>query len=256
MPGRLFLATPARWVQRPNGSFQCLRETTDSEEAAPLAMVLYRGLLSTFGTLRSVAEPKEAQWLNSVALTHAVVSRLGHPLDKAGHKTHAAHCQRVTGTALPTLKPFVAREKSRSLADEAKLCWATESESFSESKTSTAPLALLNGNPQMLRLPIAAPEQVITKLRFDVANRPGCFEVESITVLQANGEVLWHWNHTREWFPSVKGATLVVDQATGLYCILSRGNAPQLLLALPTAILKTAPGGILQIQLSAWPRRL
>lgn len=253
VPERLFLATPTRWVQRPEGSFQCIQDMIGSEGTAPLAMVLYAGLMSTFETLRSVAEPADAEWLNPAALANAVVRRLGYAPAEEDWGALAAHWQRVTGAVLPSPKHFVAREKPRALTDEAKLYWATESGGFSESNASTATLAF-DGSPQVLRLSIGTPDQAVTALRFDVANRPGCFEIESITVLQASGEVLWQWDHTREALSGVQGATLVVDQAAGRSCVLSRGNDPQFVLNVPEPAL--AAGGVLAVWLSAWPQRL
>ncbi|MCP8900281.1 hypothetical protein [Gilvimarinus xylanilyticus] len=253
VPDRLFLATPARWIRRPDSTFECLRQTTGSEATAPLATVLYVGLLRAFAALRSVAEPADTSWLDPVALAATLVSRLGYVLGEADHKALAAHWRHVTRTAFPSPEHFIVREKPRSLTDEAKLYWATESEGFSETKASTAPLAL-HGSPQVLRLPIGAPEQAITKLRFDVANRPGCFEIENMAVLQANGDILWRWDHKRAALSGEKGATLVVDHVAGRTCVLSRGNDPQFVLDMPEPALSA--GGVLEVRLLAWPQRL
>lgn len=255
VPDRFFLATSTRWIQCGDGSSQCLQDTLSSKGTAPMAMVLYAGLLSTFATLRSVAEPADSAWLAPVALAKAVVGRLGYSFPEEDLEALTTHWQHVTNTPLPAPAHFAAREKPRALTDKAKLYWATESEGFSESKTSTATLAL-DGSAQVLRLAIATPDQPVTALRFDVANRPGCIEIERMAVMQANGELLWQWDHTREALSGVKGATLVVDRDAGYSCVLSRGNDPQFALNLPEPALTSAAGGVLEVRLSAWSQRL
>ncbi|MDO3387340.1 hypothetical protein QWI17_15980 [Gilvimarinus sp. SDUM040013] len=250
VPARLLLATPSQWIQRPDGSFHCLYETAESDGTVPMASVLYVGLLSAFTTLRSVAEPADSAWLEPLALAEAVVGRLGYSISEHDYEVLVLNWQKVSGTQLPKPVAFFARLNQHPMIDEAKLYWATKSEGFSESKTSTDTLNL-DGRSQVLRLPIASADQTVTALRFDVANRPGCFDIESMTVLQVNGEVLWRWDHTREALSGIRNATLVLD---GRSCLLSRGNDPQLVLNLPEPAL--CAGGELKVRLSAWPQRL
>lgn len=255
VPEWLFRATPDRWIKAPSGGFTCLCKLGEPSAAVPMAAVLYTGLVDMFSTIRSVAEPADNTWLEPEALALAIVDRLGFTIDPRDIGMVWGEWQRVSHLPLPNAGYFQAREVPRALTDSAKLYWAIESEGFSENKTSICTLPL-DGSVQTLKFPIASAEQRITALRFDVANRPGCFEIVEMSVIDAGGEVLWGWRHSRDELFNVQGACLVTDAEAGRSCILSRGNDPKLVLNVSETVLDAAAGGTFRVTLSAWPQRL
>lgn len=255
VPDRLLGATPAQWIKSYEGEYNCLYTGSGSGATVPMAMVLYAGLIGTFSTLRSVAEPADSTWLEPVALAEEVCIRLGYVVQLSDIEGLKAHYRAVTSTNLSVPNHLLAREKPRALTDYAKLYWTTECEGFSEGKTSTANF-VLDGRVQTLSLTIASPEERVTNLRLDLANRPGCFEVEEIIVIRANGDLLWRWQHSREELSGIECAALVLDPEAERSCVLARGDDPQLSLNLPKSALEAASGGFLQVRFSGWPQRL
>ena len=255
VPEWLLGATPQRWIKTAEGDFKCLHKRCDVSATLPMAAVLFAGLTSTFSTIHSVAAPAVDAWLEPKTLTDELIERLGFALDPSDIEVVSDEWQRVGQASLPTEGYFQPREIISEQTDIAKLYWATEDEGFSERKTSTDTL-VLDGSVQTLNFPIALREQKVKALRFDVANRPGCFEIEDMSVLDAGGEVLWCWQHSRDELSSILGATLVTDAAAQRSCMLSRTNDPQFVLSLPRMVLDSIVGGVLQVKLSVWPQRL
>jgi len=257
VPQDLFQATPSRWVGRDDGSFECLRSIDGEKGTAPMAAVLYSGLMDTLFTVTSVAEPADTAWLEPVKLIDAVLEHLGYPFHENDLAALSQHWERVTGTPLAAPARLPARQVLRSLTDSAKVYWATSAEGFSE-KNASADWLTLDGSTQTLRLPITpgSSDEGVVALRFDVANRPGCFEVEQMALLGSDGTMLWQWEHNREVLSGVQGMALVLDPQARRSCLLSRGNDPQFVLDLPENILASAAGAVLEVRLSAWPARL
>lgn len=220
-----------------------------------MAAVLFAGLMNTFSTMRSVAEPADNIWLERGALTAAIIDQLGFVLDSSDIEQVENEWQRVNRIPLAKAGRFHSREASRTLVDEAKLYWATETEGFSEQRTSTDTL-MLDGKVQVLSLPIATVEQRVTALRFDVANRPGCFEIQEMCVVDAGGDAIWRWQYSRDELSGIQNADVVIDPEQGRACVLSRGNDPQFKLDLPSAVMHMVAGNVFQIKLSAWPQRV
>lgn len=256
VPEWLLGATPERWIKTAEGEFKCLHKRINGLGGTlPMAAVLFAGLTSVFSSIRSVAEPADSTWLRPELLAVVLIERLGFAIDRADIDVIRGEWLRVNTIPLPNAGYFQPREISRSLTDVAKLYWATETEGFSEDKASSD-ILIFDGSLQTLRLPIAIANQKLKALRFDVANRPGCFEIEDMSVVGADGEVLWRWRHLRDGLSNIQGASLLTDVEAGRSCVLSRGDDPQFVLNLSQSVLDAAAGGVLKVVCSAWPQRL
>lgn len=112
------------------------------------------------------------------------------------------------------------------------------------------------GQPQQILRFILPPDEPPTELKFDPADRPGFFYLHSLTLRNASGETLWHWdgNDALLLLQTERSGMVLQPPATpqGALIALLLDNDPWIQLPIPVNALTQAAGGTLEVE-AGWP---
>ncbi|MEN5037348.1 hypothetical protein [Pseudomonas sp. TWI929] len=140
-----------------------------------------------------------------------------------------------------------------STASQVFWCFATSG--FSEDKSIILPIRL-DGSLQSLNFHFAGLKDKVTALRFDFSNCETSAELDSVRLLDLNGQQRWKWEGDPNLFTQRSGMH-VVDTAEGSSqkILIATGSDPNAVLHIPVELLACITDGwALQVVLRPQPR--
>lgn len=263
LPENYLDALPRNLIMRPDGSALFIDLEWQQPHPIPLLFVLYRGLLVSFHTLTSVAEPEDTQFLKINYLIEQVMSALGFSMSAEDYARCMPMIERVSRQSLgqpeseyPLLKPtddMMLRVRQASMSHDwpsttLTLYWRTAETGFNENNTLKRQYAL-NGEQHAFSLALPNVSEAIKGLRFDIAGRVGCFFLHELSVITRDGETIWSFDVQQIDDIAQLQHFLMNDQQA---CLISTGNDPRFELVIPPHQYTRLAGARVQCKLVAF----
>lgn len=243
LPANYIDAIPRNLIIANNGFKQFIDLEWTVEHLLPLPLVLYRGLVVTLSTITSVASPADACLINRQTLLDALLQYCGYQLTAQDYAVFMpimdVLSRKAQGLALPenlcskpvVLKPFTLRATGGSNTIDRTitmtLYWATANNGFAEDnsvKINYQPLS----SEQEISLSLPLQTEAYSKLRLDIADRPGSFIVSHFAFSDSDGNTVWQWDCDVEQLKHVGQLSFYRNTSdSSSVCMLSEGNDPQ-----------------------------
>lgn len=268
LPSNYIDATPRNLIINNDGFSQFIDLEWTLEHEIPLPLILYRGLQITLGTITSIAPPADANLARGQPLLDALLRYCGYQLKDSDYKVFVPIFESLSRTAqglppqaLPRAAPikltaFNVRQPnnpSQTNFNCMTLYWQHAGGSFDETQTIKYQY-LVSWEKQQIQLDIPAQEIEYSRFRFDIGERPGCYELSTMEFYDQHSQLVWEWDFGLDHLSNMIDLTIyrATDQNTGA-CIISNGYDPQFELNLPNNVLTAlSKGGTLKLDLSCY----
>lgn len=264
LPGGFLDAIPRNLIISSNDEKVFIDLEWHEAHALPLLLVVYRGLLVTFATLTSVAEPEDKRWLDSEYLIAEVLksfnwqmtdldyanfmpvidqlSRRAHGLELAENPPTKAYTSKV----LETRSNVKNKKHSKTVLT---LYWQTPELGYSEDRT-VKRVWSMSGEVVSFALNLPQDLAVCRSLRLDIAGCTGCFFLHELSIENASGDIIWQWDFDLTLFARVADLQMFNVAGYDQACLISTGADPQFELNLSEAVLQQLASGKVNIQLT------
>lgn len=267
LPANYIDALPRNLIVHNDGFSEFIDLEWTLPHAIPLALVLYRGLVITLSTITSVAEPCDMELIQQQELLNRLMSYCGYSLSAADYALFVPLMESLSRQAqgkllsdpLPSqpfsLKPFKVRTASE-IRTESSSCmtlyWRHANSQFCEENTIKHHY-LTNGKQQHIALDIPPCSTGYTRLRLDIAEKPGFYKIDEITLYDTNENILWSWDFNTSLLTNIGQLTFYFESNNKGICLISDGYDPQFELDLPQNLLELlSTGGFLKINICAY----
>lgn len=269
LPANYLDAIPRNLLVLQSGSSQFIDLEWSWDQELPLPLVLYRGLLVTLGTITSIALPADPVLMEREVLLNALLAYCGYSLNEQDYanflpiinllacKAQGA-VQPLEASLKPVkLKPFTVRQITGQIAKrktiEMTLYWATSDSSFCE-ENSIKGQYLSGDKNHSLRFKLSSSLAPYTKLRLDIADCPGCFMLNELSIFNSSAQQQWCWNFDTCQLSEIGELNFfkAESQQPGI-CMLSTGYDPQFVINLSDEMLcEISSGGELVVNISSY----
>lgn len=234
----------------------------------PLPLVLYRGLVVTFGVITSVAMPADDWMVKRQDLLEALMHYCGYSLTASDYQLFVPLMENLSRKAQGKplvdasfsqpilLNAFTVRQAARILKDNSSCMtfyWRLADTTFCEENT-VKHLYSTNGKQQRIAFSIPPQAKEYTKIRIDIAEKPGCFQLFELSILGADGNAIWEWDFDIGQIQNVGGLSFYkATNDSKNICLISSSTDPQFELNLSDkALAAVSKGATLIIDLYAY----
>lgn len=266
LPANYIDALPRNLIVHNDGFSEFIDLEWTLPHPIPLALVLYRGLVITLSTITSVAEPKDSELIQQQELLNRLMRYCGYTLYAADYALFVPLMEKLSKRAqgklvsdlLPyqaiTLKPFKVRTAPEIRAESSTcmtLYWRHTDSHFCEENTIKHHY-LTNGKHQSIDLDLPPCVKDYTRLRLDIAEKPGFYKIDEISLYDSNKDTLWSWDFDVVQLTNAGELSFFHNENEKTICLLSQGNDPQFELDIPEHLIKAlSAGGSLRIKIIA-----
>lgn len=239
-----------------------------ADHPLPIELIIYRGLFVTFSCVQSVAKPKDSRLITAHVLIEEVMVALGYHLDVNDYALFmpvidglARRAKGLEPNLVPPLAPRTEQqlqvrdfESSKPVRYQITLYYREKGGMFSEEDT-VKHLAAFSNKLQSINLRISPTGGRLDALRLDIADRPGVFVIEGLTVETDSGALLWAWSGLASDLMGVAEVD-VFSEGTGTRraVIQSHGRDPRFILPLGEGVLSALSerGGVVVLKLHSY----
>jgi 2-polyprenyl-3-methyl-5-hydroxy-6-metoxy-1,4-benzoquinol methylase len=266
LPANYIDALPRNLIVHNDGFSEFIDLEWTLPHPIPLPLVLYRGLVITLSTITSVAEPNDSELIQQQELLNHLMRYCGYTLSAADYALFVPLMEKLSKQAqgklvselLPyqaiTLKPFKVRTASGIRAESSTcmtLYWRHTDSHFCEENTIKHHY-LTNGKQQDVVLDLPPCSKSYTRLRLDIAERPGFYKIDEISLCDSNNGSLWSWDFNVVQLTNIGEISFFHSENEETICLLSQGYDPQFELDIPENLLEAlSAGGSLRINIMA-----
>jgi 2-polyprenyl-3-methyl-5-hydroxy-6-metoxy-1,4-benzoquinol methylase len=257
LPENYIDAIPRNLIISDNGYSQFIDLEWLLPHQLPLPLVLYRGLLVTFSSLTSIAPPADATWVQGQTLLEALMAYSGYNLTAQDYQFFVPVMQnllrKAQGLAPVTaisdeaikLNLFKVRPQVNALQDRSNcmtLYWRSVDAGFCE-EHATKHIYNKSGDRQRISLNIPPQPAEYSRFRLDIAEKPGCYQLNELTLCDNNDEEVWRWDFNVNRLTNIGYLSFFHSPNSNGICLISDGYDPQFELNLPQQVLTAISGG-------------
>ncbi len=266
LPANYIDALPRNLIINNNGFSDFIDLEWNFPHSLPLALVLYRGLIITLSTITSVAEPNDPKLIQRQELLNQLMRYCGYNLSSDDYALFVPTMENLSrqaqGRPIPeqlpqqsiTLKPFTVRQASGTIIENnccITLYWRHADSHFCEENTRKQ-YYLTNGKQQHISLDLPAAPKGYTRLRLDIADKPGFYKIDELSLCDSNENILWSWDFNLTQLTNIGELSFFHSEDEKSICLLSLGYDPQFELNISEHLLESlSHGGSLRIHLAA-----
>lgn len=268
LPSNYLDAIPRNLIINSDGFSQFIDLEWTLDHGIPLPLILYRGLLITLSTVTSIAPPADANMAQGQPLLEALMRYCGYQLTDSDYKVFVPVLDSLSRTAqgLPSqavsrvtpikLTAFNVRQthsSSQTTLNCMTLYWQHAGDSFGETQAIKHQY-VATGDKQEFQLDIPAQKIEYSRFRFDIGEKPGCYQLYALKFYDRYSKLVWEWDFELNNLSNMSDLIIyrATDENLGV-CMVCNGYDPQFEINLPdTALITLSKGGTLKLDLCCY----